>query len=78
MLQMSHHGYAMLACQSEHNHKIDITGSGSFTFDYYNSVPYETTPSDPKLTLHSLIVSLFTRMGKQNVIHYPGDTIIAF
>jgi len=31
--------FAMLVCQSERNHKIDITGSGSFTFDYYNSVP---------------------------------------
>ena len=75
MLQMSHRGYAMLVCQSERNHKIDITRSGSFTFGYYNSVPYETTPSDPKL---ALIVYLFTRMGKQNIIHYPGDTIIAF
>jgi len=45
--------FAMLVCQSERNHKIDITGSGSFTFDYYNFVPYETTPSYPKLAIIS-------------------------
>ena len=56
----------------ERNHKIDITGSGCFTFDYYNSVPYETTPSDPKLALIYLTVSLFARMGKRMLLNTLG------
>ena len=52
------------------------SGSGSFTFDYYNS---ETTPSDSNLALISfppfLIVSRFARMGKQNVILFPNSIL---
>ena len=55
---------------------LDLDPSPSIIIIMYHN--YETTLSDPKLALISLIVSLFKRMGKQNDIHFPGDTIIAF
>ena len=65
----------MLVCQRECKHKVVITGSG-FTFDYYNSVRYETTPSDSKLALISFYCVSICKNGKQNLIQYPGETIV--
>jgi len=66
---------SMLVCQSECNHKIDITGSG-FTFNYYDSVPYETTPSDSKLALISFdCVSILQEWGKRILFKTPGKPL---